>query len=922
MSIEGQLADWVASLGKPGAAPACPVDEAEWFERAAGRAGWQLWGKARPEPSGLATAHPLLLHMTDVAAVTARLLTRVLPAGVRRRLLATVSEDPRAALSVLLTVAALHDFGKASPAFQKKSVSMASALGRAGFDFRPDRNARHHGDFGMVLLQPRLVDLGCPTGSATHLARAVTGHHGELPPDSRRRASGRSERGASPRWQSARDEIVDEITALFEPEWADVRAKLDPAAALSVAGLVSLSDWLGSLQEVFVYEPPCESLASYWPRSLERADRALARAGFRAPIDTPARSFAELFEGYTPWPLHVTVAEVASRLAAPSLVVVEAPMGEGKTEAAFLLAEAARERLGGAGLYVGLPTRATANQMFGRTRRFLERTRGEHPTTLLLAHGEASLVEEARELHPRAVYDDDHADGSGVRAEAWFQSKKRTLLAEFAVGTIDQALLGVMRVPHQFVRLFGLAGKTVVLDEVHAYDTYTGRILDRLVEWLAAVGTTVVLLSATLPRGRRAEIVAAYARGAGLPASGAPDAPYPRVTVVGSDGVVSRTFDARGAPIDVALEPAAPDLPELARRACEAARTGACVGWICNSVARAQEAFRLLDGVDDRLLIHSRLLPDDRLRRERTLESWLGPAGPGRERPTGCVVVGTQVLEQSLDVDFDLMITDVAPVDLVLQRAGRLHRHLRSNRAIAHRAARLVLVRPEGDPVTVDLADVAFVYDELVTRRSLLALAARTRIVLPDDIEPLVAQVYDAPPPALDDPLYPAWEQSVGRALCHGQNAEQRLLPRVDAPDDPFTDLQVFLKDEDDPELHAALRAATRLAEPSVEVVCLVRRGQQILVGDGDTTPVDLEEPPQQDLVVRLVRRSIGVGHRAVVHALLADPAASPTGWQSSAVLRYRRVLAFEDGEAEVAGVSLRLDPELGLVIGKRRQVT
>jgi CRISPR-associated endonuclease/helicase Cas3 len=602
-------------------------------------------------------------------------------------------------------------------------------------------------------------------------------------------------------------------------------------------------------------------------------------------------------------------------------------MGEGKTEAALVLANAAAARTGQGGFYIGLPTQATANQMFGRIERFLSRTREGRPFTLLLAHGEAALVEHFRGLTIRAVSDRDGDALGSVRAEEWFLSKKRALLAEFAVGTIDQALLGVMRVPHAFVRLYGLGEKIVIFDEIHAYDTYTSNLLDRLVEWLAAIGTTVILLSATLPAARRSDLISAYRRGAGLADEGNSDGTYPRITTVSRDGGVVRSFAPRGAPTTVRVERARDELNALAQHVIQEALQGRCVGWICNTVARAQAAtVRVRELAPDlqRLLLHSRLLPEDRAQRERDLESWLGPEGEGTRRPERCVVVGTQVLEQSLDIDFDFLVTDVAPMDLILQRAGRLWRHERSNRAPGHSAPRLLVVCPDGSWKTASLERVAVVYadDELLVRRTLEKLEEIETLTLPDDIEPLVHAVYADDGVPADSDLVGAFIDHQGKQAVQRNLAEQKLMPHPSEVDDPFGDFKVFLKDDDDPVLHQQLRANTRLGPATVELVCVERHGDQLLVGDGDATPLDLSREPDRPLVKRLIRRSIGVSNKRVFAAITRDPHTGPEGWKRSPLLRYRRLLVLTDGRAQVGGMNLTLDPELGLCIQQARDTS
>jgi CRISPR-associated endonuclease/helicase Cas3 len=767
------------------------------------------------------------------------------------------------------------------------------------------------------VLQQREV----PREAAVALARAVTGHHGELPSDCHLSKLSKFDSGSEPRWQTARDRIVTALAELFSIETVISELCVERGTLVALAGLCSMADWIGSMAEVFEYQPPGEPLASYWTRALGRARVALDSVGARPLSESTEReaSFSALFPGYSPWPLHEQAESVGRALDEPSLVVIEAPMGEGKTEAALLLASAAERRALSHGLYIGLPTQATANQMFGRVRRFLERTRPAQRSNLQLVHGEAELVDAFRRIV--AVYNGKTDERFAVGAERWFLRKKRALLAEFGVGTVDQALLGVMLVLHNFVRLFGLAGKTVVLDEVHAYDTYTSTILERMIEWLAAMKCTVVLLSATLPSKRRAALVAAFRRGAGATDDGPSGAlaAYPRITVATRGRCDVRSFVARSKGVSVALEQVDPEPEAVAALLLKEIEHGGCLGCICNTVERAQRVYEALDSAADvqRLLLHARLLPEDRATREQTLERWLGPDGDGRERPAKCIVVGTQVLEQSLDIDFDLLVTDLCPIDLLLQRAGRLHRHQRSDRAANRARPRLVIARPAGSAAEMSLDRVAKVYAEAIVRQSLRVLEGREHIEIPTEIEALVEAVYLSLPPAGDDALFGSFVNWFGGQCAQRQDAEVRLMPGPAQEDDPFASLHVRAEDDGDPALHLMLRAETRSGPPSVEIVCLVRRGGALFADEAGTVPVDLGREPDAATTRALVRRSIGVSRPSLVRFLVSKDAAAashlPESWQKSGMLKYRRCVVFDDGAAVVASTRLTLDRELGL---------
>ncbi|MCL4465046.1 MAG: CRISPR-associated helicase Cas3', partial [Chloroflexi bacterium] len=451
-------------------------------------------------------------------------------------------------------------------------------------------------------------------------------------------------------------------------------------------------------------------------RSAGMAGAALKLLGWTGwSPSSESRDFSSLFPNIeSPYPVQREVEVLADRLDGPALVVVEAPMGEGKTEAAVFLEDRWGAALGQRGCYFALPTQATSDQMYGRVLEFMKKRYPADLVNLQLLHGHASLSALFQELlrrgeqqrtlaaglEPRGIAGESGYDGApaGVVAGEWFTYRKRGLLAPFGVGTIDQALLAALQTRHVFVRLFGLAHKTVILDEVHAYDAYMTALLERLLEWLGALGSSVVLLSATLPDGRRLRLVEAYARGAGYCFDeGEMRAHYPRVSWVSRAGcgarqvgVSTRSTRKLGLEwVDGAL-PAESEPFALGERLRAELENGGCAAVICNTVARAQQVYLALktyfpetadDGQPVLDLLHARYLYEDRSKRERrTLIRFGKPDGEVEmedgnvrkvRRPNRAVLVSTQIIEQSLDLDFDLMVTDLAPVDLLLQRSGR-----------------------------------------------------------------------------------------------------------------------------------------------------------------------------------------------------------------------------------------------------------
>jgi len=332
-------------------------------------------------------------------------------------------------------------------------------------------------------------------------------------------------------------------------------------------------------------------------------------------------------------------------------------MGVGKTEAALYAAYKLMAAGHHYGFYFGLPTRLTSDRIHHRVRKMVEAV-VEKGATVRLAHGQFWLS--------AFEYGGGKELGAG---KSWFKPAKRALLLPFAVGTIDQALLSVLKVRHYFVRSFGLAGKVVVLDEVHSYDVYTGTLLDLLVERLLQIGCTVIVLSATLTRRRRSAVFAA-------PEKVASEQGYPLISVQNGAGC-STIRPAAPEPLAVRVSLERRSDVEVARAAVDRARREQCVVCIANTVAQAHRWYAEVKGEMPAQsfavgLLHSKY---PAWRRQQLEDHWMDRLGKGGDRGRGCVLVATQIVEQSVDIDADYMITELAPTDMVLQRMGRLWRH-------------------------------------------------------------------------------------------------------------------------------------------------------------------------------------------------------------------------------------------------------
>lgn len=634
--------------------------------------------------------HPLPLHMLDVSAVAMELLRRRPGTLVRIVRLSRLSaETVTPWLSFLV---ALHDLGKFDLAFQGKVPEVAGPLLGA----RPPPPERFRHDVGGLLAWKEIVrtsTLGrlplSRGGRSVVRAReaepllrpwwaATCGHHGQP-------VRLRGEVLEWPPWVlAAASGLVEQLAHLFALPPLDLPASGESdlsAASWLVAGLTNLADWVGSQPDEdggFPYHPEPVALDAYWAIARERAVRAVERAGL-----VPARAHGEasvraLVPGGTATPLQAAT-ERCALPEGPSLFLVEDTTGSGKTEAALLLAHRLILSGRGTGLYVALPTMATASAMYARVAAHLPRLfELSSGPSLILAHSASHLPPALLAL---GAHDLGEAS-AGASASRWFADhRKAALHAQIGVGTVDQALLGVLPVRHGVLRLTGLSEKVLVLDEVHAYDPYVRQLLATLLHFHAAHGGSAILLSATLPAAMRRELLGAFS--AGLGASLQDDAaaePFPALTVLSAAGV--RTEPCASAPgrrrETLIHEVHAEDevLSELTR----AADAGGCACWIRNTVAEAQAAHAAVAtrlGAERAHLFHARLCLGHRLEREREVLARFGPQSSPAER-AGHVLIATQVVEQSLDLDFDMLVTDLAPIDLVIQRAGRFRRHPRA----------------------------------------------------------------------------------------------------------------------------------------------------------------------------------------------------------------------------------------------------
>ncbi len=783
---------------------------------------YTYWGKSNDN-----MFHLLPYHCLDVAAVTQVILTR------HHFLLKKISaimglkeEDTRLWLVFL---SGIHDSGKFAESFQQLRADLRTQyLGhnppeKTNYNLRHDSLGyllwferyqgllKHYQSNGFDLSSFASVVLENPDKAKLkklmkklfpHWLAPVMGHHG-FPPECKNRIKDYFQVQDI---ESARC-FVEDWFALVKPdiesilEYSDDRtwiAKQKKASWL-IAGLTVLCDWIGSNSDDFQFESEHYSLEDYWnKKALPQAEKAIDKIGL-----LPAKVKKECCVGdIFPYikeatPLQKLCSEI--KLSdEPQLFILEDVTGAGKTEAALMLAYRLMEKDLAQGFFVGLPTMATANAMLERMayvyRNFF--TEDSQPDAVL-SHSarhlsklfQSSFLEQDKQIN--AKYNKKYSkkeETISVQCNRWLADhRKKSLLADVGVGTIDQVLLGVLPVRHQSLRLYGLANKVLILDEIHAYDAYTGTLLNTLLEFHAALGGSVILLSATLSKSQRQSYVSAFNKGmGGYQKPELNNTSFPLLTQFAEDtskecAVATRKTVQRK--VNIRFKHRQEEIIEQIK---EVAIQGECVCWIRNTVHDAREAFEMLSAIPELSennvhLFHSRYTLGDRLDIEQDCLKLFGLQSVPEQRK-GQILVATQVIEQSLDLDFDRMITDLAPVDLLIQRAGRLKRHIRDasgklitdGREDKRGIAELIIYAPEftntpqNDWYQAIFPKACYVYPDTgllwLTSR---ILEQKKALKMPDDARELIEEVYGKTVDDLPEGLQDSHLQAEGTQMGH-----------------------------------------------------------------------------------------------------------------------------------------------------------
>lgn len=723
-----------------------------------------LWGKKTTENNENLWL-PLIVHMIDTKNVINWLYNHWLGEGPKHLLSSVLSSTEVQQLVNFLGY--IHDIGKATPAFQLKQSyihntdldrNLIEKLVRNGFTGLDQLNLQNINKTPHALAGEAILET---FGLNKSVGAIIGGHHGK-PQDiltveniiaNYTANFWQSDLNSKQqnRWKRVQKELIGlGLNLCGYKVLTDIPSVKQPQAII-LEGLVIMADWIASCEywnnniaiPMFTLIPLNQGFKDLDMN--ERYKKAIVNWLHNDDwIPNPITNIKDLFKkrfGFEPYQLQESICNTVRETTDPGIFIIEAPMGIGKTEIALASSEQLAFATGRNGLFFGLPTQATSNAMFARVDSWLKNIAQSENVNLpiKLMHGKAAFNEKFKEL-PHA----ENIEGKGaVVINSWFTGKK-SILNQFTIGTIDQLLLMGLKQKHLFLRHLGLSDKIVIIDEIHAYDTYMNSYLTKALEWLGAYHVPVIALSATLPSERRQKLIKAYFKGKygktkELVASDnwGQNQTYPLLTYLDGNRLIQKE--------DLGLQNNSKEKvevirfkgndQELIKKVEEEIENGGIAGIVVNTIKRAQTLASLIPSDIPVLLLHSAFLATDREEKEKNLQKIIGKSA---NRPDKMIVIGTQVLEQSLDIDFDILFTDIAPIDLVLQRIGRLHRHKISRpRQLEKSKVYICGINSFGNYGE----DNEFIYDKYLLMKTDYFLP--NQITLPNDISHLVQEVYD-----------------------------------------------------------------------------------------------------------------------------------------------------------------------------------
>jgi CRISPR-associated endonuclease/helicase Cas3 len=881
-----------------------------------------LWAKAKK--GNEKETHLLIYHLLESAAVGLCLWENVLSPSMKAEYAKKFNLSEEIFGKLVAYWIGIHDLGKASPGFQAKIQSknpgLIDRIKASGLPVSSGAKHFYHAKASGKFLKGQAL-------IPKEVESAITGHHGIWDTDYRDLRPNADDYGGQ-EWdevRSAASEILRSVLNIPQIEELPQleKGQLSNIFTVWLSGLICVADWIASDEHGFAYSNQWQDPRSYFAKAKDQALQQLKRLGWLGwkALGEP-QTFGQMyhFKGWSgPRPIQQQAIEAFQNYnpQQPFLMIVEAPTGIGKTEIALFIADKWLQEHQGSGLYIAMPTQATSNQLYERSKEILENRYQEDTINLVLAHGQAAWNDQVNQIRIKEV-----GENEGIIAAEWFQNNlKRTLLAPFGVGTVDQVFLSILQTKHFFVRLFGLNNKVVIFDEVHAYDTYMNTLFHRLLEWLRSLQVSVIILSATLPEITRKEITQAYCGQAVMELQ--EDHNYPRITLASTNQEAVVT-PLQWQESDRTIQLGWVNEDDIEALLEDRLASGGCAAVICNTVGQAQKIYQRIQAYglveeEDLILFHARFPFAWRKEIEERVLDYFGKDATqenGR-RPRKAIVVATQVIEQSLDLDFDFMVTELAPIDLILQRAGRLHRHERSFRPARLQTAELMILQPaQGDEGIPEFGKKEPFYFKSVLAKTYYQIRSTTELKIVESTRSLIEAVYQeeilSAVPADFHATLTAWQKE--------ERSEQSITANhagfTTIPEPTHKLLTVMpnkqLTENDDNEQVEKLRAKTRDGGISLRLPCVFKDDKGNFYYDCKCTEkIDAEIENITGIKKRLSENEISINHPGIIRSILQS------GENTKSIhkeLKPQPVLVFHNGIARVGNYSLELSQQLGLL--------
>lgn len=906
------------------------------------------WAKSNHETrQSLSLVH----HSLDVAETSPFVADHFLSKAEQQKLSETLGIEIK---SIVKFVSALHDIGKASTFFQQKDPNLYTQTKKA-FNLPSNPNPFHYTNVyhslisGWTLLKWfKQKEIPIKKTDLKHWFYILSGHHGTF----QGQVLEHDDALLEPKeWHTLRLELIDfllqqlNFTEKFFQRLPDL--KWDNSIVAIITSCLIASDWIGSNESNFPYtEMPIENRGKRAQIGFEKSQLGAKYIPDNNPLDSFHTRF-NLPDHYKPTPVQRGMVESVDMLQIPSLILLETQTGGGKTAAALMTADKLAKKFNKEGVFIAQPTQITSNAMFERVLTWLQHNQNlDTETTVSLAHGKAMFDETLTQLktQPLAqIYDETSKSTGSIEAKSWFSGNKKNLLSSVSVGTIDQLLFSVLPSKHVVLRHLGLLNKVVIIDEIHASDDYMKVYLLRAFEWLGFYGVPVIALSATVSSEMRQELLEAYRYGSNR-CKGEKrlsqeentyineEGIYPRITFANKDKVGRIHVESESRNQDTHVEFLEGDIDIIAKKIVNLAKEGGCVAGICGTVSRAQQLYEevvQLEGSSENIvLLHSRFIASHRKTIEDSLVHCLGP--DVSKRLQKLIVISTQILEQGLDLDFDTMVSDIAPVDLILQRMGRIHRHPidQSKRPEAMNTPHLYITGVDfSQDIVTFPKGLLMVYRKYPLLRSVIALQTHLEkndgvVSSPGDVASLIASSQDADINSLNvdttwiEVLKKEEEKEQEYITKKRQKARKILLPKpTEKHVGKWSEIMQEANDE-------SVQAQVRDTESNVEVIVVQQKGNHIypltVAKDLDANiPVDdihcIPDSVAKSLATCTVRLpSYVVGDKEIVEL---EEKGYISAWQNTHWLKGMLPLILDEkGYASIGNTQVMYDESIGLV--------